>query len=256
MTAVGKFAQLLQRKKCPAELSKTKWKSIAKFYHQGKLTLEYWKIIEGGGPESQDESKKVSWDRATIDVEAGCEATIRCQFEPEYNEFSKVSTLLGDKACVATRINGSDSLCACAYFDGCITVFDIDEQVVFNTQDVGCLKQMPSGDWKMTEQDDDTIAVMNLRWLPGMEPFMAATATGGIIAIWQVSHRVQELAACMRDDGDEYYGLDWTMDGSKIVVGGSAKQVKVLDPNNDMACVISEFETKSKSVDTVAGHIN
>jgi WD40 repeat protein len=203
-----------------------------------------------------DESKKVSWSSARFEVEEGCAAKIRAQFEPQYNEFSKVGTLPGDKACVATRLNGTDSLCACAYFDGCITVFDIDEQVVFNTQDVGCLKQMPSGDWKMTEQDDDTIAVMNLRWCPGTEPFMAATATGGILALWQVSQRVQELAGCMRDDGDAFYGLDWTMDGTKIVVGGSAKQVKVIDPFNDMACIISEFGTKSRSVDTVAGHIN
>ena len=67
-------------------------------------------------------------------------------------------------------------------------MFDIDEQIVFNTQDVGCLKQMPGGDWKMTEQDDDTIAVMNLRWCPPPnDMFMAATATGGILAMWQVS---------------------------------------------------------------------
>jgi WD40 repeat protein len=253
MSAVHKFAHLLTRTKSPAELSKTKWRAVARLYRDGKLTFAHMETLEGDG---SDEPKIISWSSAKFAVEDDITATIRAQFEPQYNEFSKVSTLAGDKACVATRLNGNDSLCACAYFDGCITVFDVDEQVVFNTQDVGCLKQMPSGDWKMTEQDDDTIAVMNLRWCPGMEPFMAATATGGILAIWQVSHRVQELVGCMREDGDAFYGLDWTNDGKKIVVGGSEKKVKVFDPYNDMACVLSEFDTKLKSVDTVAGHIN
>ena len=115
---------------------------------------------------------------------------------------------------------------------------------------------MPGGEWKMTEQDDDTIAVMNLRWCPPPnDMFMAATATGGILAIWQISKRVQELCACMRAEDDEFYGLDWTMDGAKICVGGAAKTVKVYDPHCDMACVISEFETAALN-GGVSGHIN
>jgi WD40 repeat protein len=258
MLAVNKIASLLTRKKSPAELSKTKWTAVAKLYRQGKLTFEAWQFVEEGGDMSTfgQPKKRVSWCSAKFDVDAGCSAKIRAQFEPQYNEFSKVSSVPGDKACVATRLNGSDSHVACAYFDGCITVFDIDEKIVFNTQDVGCLKQMPGGEWKMTEQDDDTIAVMNLRWCPPPnDMFMAATATGGILAIWQISQRVQELCACMRAEDDEFYGLDWTIDGAKICVGGAAKTVKVYDPHCDMACVISEFETASLN-GGVSGHIN
>merc|ERR1719269_136021 len=147
MSAVNKFASLLMRKKSPAELSKSRWKDVAKLYRAEKLTLEAWRYIEEGGDPSTfgQPTKKVSW----------CSANIRAQFEPQYNEFSKVSSIPGDKACVATRINASDAYVACAYFDGCITVFDIEEMTVFNTQDMGCLKQFPSGDWRMTEQDDD-----------------------------------------------------------------------------------------------------
>jgi WD40 repeat protein len=259
MKAVNTFAHLLARKKSLAEQSKTKWKAVARLYRDGKLTLAMIKHLEEGGTASSfgQPSKKVSWSSAKFDVEDGCSANVRVQFEPQYNEFSKVSTIPGDKACVATRLNGSDCFCACAYFDGCITVFDVDEGTVFNTQDVGCLKQMPSGDWKMTETDDDTVAVMNLRWCPAPNDiFMAATATGGILALWQVSQRVQELEACTRDANDAFYGLDWTQDGNKIVVGGSAKKVKVYDPHRELECIISEFEMKARSVDTVAGHIN
>jgi WD40 repeat protein len=258
MTAVGKFAQLLSRKKSPAEQSKTKWKAVARLFQDGKLTMAMLLHLEEGGSATTygQPSKKISWSAAKFDVEAGSSATVRAQFEPQYNEFSKVSSLPGDKACVATRLNWNGGYCACAYFDGCITVFDIDEQTVFNTQDVGCLKQMPSGDWKMTNVDDDTVAVMNLRWCPGSEPFMAATATGGILAIWQVSQRVQELSACMKDESDAFYGLDWTLDGSKICVGGAGKKVKVYDPHNGMACIVSEFEMKQQTVDAVSGHIN
>jgi WD40 repeat protein len=258
MSAVNKFASLLMRKKSPAELSKSRWKDVAKLYRAEKLTLEAWRYIEEGGDPSTfgQPTKKVSWCSAKFDVEDGCSANIRAQFEPQYNEFSKVSSIPGDKACVATRLNGRDSHVACAYFDGCITVFDIDEQIVFNTQDVGCLKQMPGGDWKMTEQDDDTIAVMNLRWCPPPnDMFMAATATGGILALWQISQRVQELSTCMRAEDDAFYGLDWTMDGTKICVGGAAKKVKVFDPHCDMECTISEFEMSALN-EGVCGHIN
>jgi WD40 repeat protein len=255
MAAVGKFASILQRKKSPAELSSSKWKAVAKLFNQGKLTFEALRLAESGGGDG-DDSKKVSWSNVKIDTEEGQSATIRCQFEPQYNEFSKVSTLLGDKACVATRINGSDSYVACAYFDGCITVFDIDEQAVFNTQDVGCLKQMPSGDWKMTQQDDDTVAVMNLRWCPPPnDVFMCATATGGIVAMWQVSQRVQELAGCVRDPDDNFYGLDWTLDGTKICVGGAGKKVKVFDPHADMSCIVAEFEIDHNTT-SISGHSN
>jgi len=259
MTAVNKFAHLLMRKKSPAELSQTKWKAIAKLFQADKLTLDYWMKVERGeiNDGSGEDGKKNAWTNVKFELcEDGVEANIRAQFEPQYNEFSKVSSLLGDKACVATRINASDAYVACAYFDGCITVFDIEEMTVFNTQDMGCLKQFPSGDWRMTEQDDDTIAVMNLRWCPAPnDVFMAATATGGIIAMWQVSQRVQELAACVKDADDAFYGLDWTMDCSKIVVGGAAKKVKVFDPHDGMTCLISEFELDPLAT-TMSGHVN
>merc|ERR1719171_1607858 len=66
MSAVNKFAHLLQRKKSPAELSKTKWKAVARLFRDGKLTFEALRNLEGGDP---DEPKMVSWSAARIDVE-------------------------------------------------------------------------------------------------------------------------------------------------------------------------------------------
>ena len=93
MAAVNKIASLLTRKKSPAELSKTKWTAVAKLYRQGKLTCEAWQFVEEGGDMSTfgQPKKRVSWCSAKFDVDAGCSAKIRAQFEPQYNEFSKVA---------------------------------------------------------------------------------------------------------------------------------------------------------------------
>jgi WD40 repeat protein len=59
----------------------------------------------------------------------------------------------------------------------------------------------------------------------------------------------------VKDPEDEFYGLDWTMDGTKVIVGGSGKKVKVFDPHEDMKCYISEFEVALTS-GNISGHSN
>lgn len=256
--AVNKLASILRPPEAPAQFSKTKWSVAYKFYKAGKLKLDFIDFVEAnpGADYAQYESSKNigAWDNFAMD----CKGTVqlRMQFTPQYSENSVVGSLPGAKSCVATRWNGYDSWIACAYFDGCVTVFDVEENCAFNTQDVGCLKQMPGGEWRMTSQDDDTIAVTNARWCPPPNnSFLACTATGGLLVLWQVSQKVQGLVACTRDPTDEFYGLDWTSDARFLVVGGRDRVVKAFDAHNDLQLACGEWKF-DYSDNAAAGHSN
>jgi hypothetical protein len=259
--AVMKLGALLKMPKAPAATSKTKWAAAYKLYKSGKLRLKFWDYLEknpGGDFTSFSESERSKALGTWNDFKIDCEGTVnvRMQFDPQWSENSVVSSLVGGKSCVATRWNGYDNWVACAYFDGCITVFDVEENCAFNTQDVGCLKQMPGGEWVLSDVDDDTVACMNLRWCPPPNnAFLACTATGGLLCLWQVSQKVQGLVSCTRDMEDEFYGLDWTCDARHLIVGGSGKTVKAFDPNEDMKLVCGKWELKLDGV-SQSGHAN
>jgi WD40 repeat protein len=243
--AAAKFLAIAQRRS-RAEVSSSRWRSVAKLYKDGKLTLDHWESVVDPKPAAQHALQRGSKPR--LDGPLSVEAT----WQPEWSQHSIVGTVEGAKACVATRWSKYDDLLACAYFDGCISVFDVSTCRA-STHDVGCLRRI-DGEWKETDSDDTSVALTSLRWGTGPNAdFLGATATGGLLALYHAAGGQSRFIAALQDPGEEFYCLDWTADGTRIVAGGAGKVPKLFDPAR-MAPIASVWDYKFNG--TLEGHVN
>jgi WD40 repeat protein len=120
---------------------------------------------------------------------------------------------------------------------------------------LGYMKKSKKEGWRIEETPEQDLAVIQLRWRPG-DRFLAASTSSGLLALLQVTSTTSAMPQIRCAEGtivdDEFLGLDWACDGSRIVAAGRQKKLNVFDW--EMNLVSEHGNSDLSSETTVSGH--
>jgi len=203
---------------------------------------------------STDEKRTIAWHNAEVHSE---DELHHVGIGVRYLQPVQAGTQKWMQQCTCLRWGPKDDGLAAGFFDGCVRIFrglaGEDEQLM--EVNLGYMKKSKKEGWRIEDTPEQDLAVIQLRWRPG-DRFLAASTSSGLLALLQVTSTTSATPTIRCAEGtivdDEFLGLDWACDGSRIVAGGRQKKLNVFDWEMNL---VSEHGTSDLSTNTtVSGH--
>jgi len=164
-------------------------------------------------------------------------------------------------ACFALRYSPNGDRLAGGYFDGCVRVFDVDKKIQLHNMSLtrpngAHLPHLTRGAREAVQVRIDEPSITNLRWAPNARSaLLAVTDIKGTVGIWDLTRGREPRLVCKTQTGAELNAIAFTHDGSRLMVGGSERVVKVYDLHGGvLSAEFSSIGNEWSGVGCVAGH--
>jgi WD40 repeat protein len=221
--------------------------------------VENWEVPLGSPVRSvSDTTRQIQWQDAEVSCADGLHTV---DVGVKYLQPVQANMKSWMKQCTCLRWGHKDDGLAAGYFDGYVRVYSGQkgEQEQIMEVNLGCMKEKGTKDaglgWHFEDTPESELAVIQMRWRP-RDRFLAASTTSGLLALLEVQSTTNPNPKIRCAEGtivdDEFLGLDWACDGSRIVAGGRQKKLVVFDW--ELKPVSEHGATEDASSLSVAGH--
>lgn len=219
--------------------------------------VETWELpVSPKRGASTDETRTVNWHNAEVHSEDPMHTV---DVGARYLQPVVPGTQRWMQQCTCVRWGPQDDGIAAGFFDGCVRIFSglAGEEEKLMEANLGYMKKTKNEGWRIDETPEADLAVTQIRWRPSKhDRFLAAATSSGLLALLQVTSTTSTMPQIRCAEGtivdDEFLGVDWACDGSRIAAAGRQKKISVFDW--EMNLVSEHGSTLLMSDTAVSGH--